>query len=282
MKKGTFFLLFLVFNSWIICSQSLKLITYNIRLNTEADGENAWPSRSDFLASQILFYEPDILGIQEALPEQVNDLDSLLKDYDHFGKARETDNKGEASSIFYLKSRFTLFEESTFWLSETPDVVSRGWDAACNRVCTYGLLYDKSNKNFLWVFNTHLDHMGEKARTNGLKLILNQISGINPNKYPVVFMGDLNSTPDSDRIKNLMNYMDDCRSVCITKPFGPPSTFNSFDFCKNPESYIDYIFISKNSNYQVRKFAVLTDSKDLKYPSDHFPVFAELHYVQEK
>lgn len=282
MKNRIYIFFFLVFYSDFISSQSLKLMTYNIRLNTDADGENSWPKRTDFLTSQILFYEPDILGIQEALPEQVSDLDSLLMDYDHFGKARETDNKGEASSIFYRKEKFTLFDEGTFWLSETPDIVSRGWDAACNRVCTYGLFYDKINKNFLWVFNTHLDHMGEQARSNGLRLIINKISDINPNKYPVVFMGDLNSTPDSERIRDLMNYMDDCRSLCITKPFGPSATFNGFDFCKKPESFIDYIFISKNSNYQVRKFGVLTDSKDLKYPSDHYPVLAELKYVQNK
>ncbi len=279
MKKWTFFL-FLVLYSVIISSQSLKLMTFNIRLNTKSDGENAWPKRSDYLTSQILFYEPDIIGIQEALPEQVNDLDLMLSGYKHFGAAREGYNKGEASSIFYNESRLALFDQGTFWLSETPDTVSKGWDAACHRVCSYGLFYDKIFKKFVWVFNTHLDHIGEIARSKGLELIIKRISGLNTNNYPVVLMGDFNSAPETDRIKRLKNIMFDCKELSISKPFGPDATFNGFKFCEEPRDRIDYIFLSENSKYIVTKYAVLTDNLNLKYSSDHFPVYVELKYVE--
>jgi endonuclease/exonuclease/phosphatase family metal-dependent hydrolase len=280
MKYGISLFVFIIFYSSIISGQSLKLMTYNIRLNTSSDGINAWPNRKDFVSSQIIFYRPDIFGIQEAMPEQVKDLDSLLSDYNHFGKAREGLNKGEASSIFFLKERFNVFSEGTFWLSETPDTISKGWDAACHRVCSYGLFFDKINKNFIWVFNTHLDHMGELARTNGLNLILSKINELNTNKYPVAFMGDLNSGPDTDRIKSLKSKMYDCRDITFSKPFGPYGTFNGFNFCAKSEELIDYIFLSDKIQYKVKKYAVLTDNFDLKYPSDHFPVYVELEYAK--
>lgn len=280
MKNWIFIFFLLVVYSELISGQSLKLMTYNIRLNTSSDGVNAWPNRKDFVSSQILFYNPDIFGIQEAMPEQVSDLTTSLKNYNHFGMAREGINKGEASSIFYLKERFTVFKEGTFWLSETPDTISKGWDAACHRVCSYGLFFDKINDNFIWVFNTHLDHMGELARTNGLNLILSKINKLNTNNYPVVFMGDLNSNPDSERIKELKSKMYDCRDISVSKPFGPYGTFNGFNFCSKPEELIDYIFLSDKIYYKVIKYAVLTDNIEMQYPSDHFPVYVELEYAK--
>ncbi len=257
-------------------AQSLKLMTYNIRLDIESDGENKWSNRKEFLTSQIHFYEPDIFGIQEAKPNQVIDIASALSDYNFIGIGRDGVNQGESSNIYYKKDRFKLVQNSTFWLSETPDVISKGWDAAFNRVCTYALFKDLKTKTTFWVFNTHLDHMGELAKTKGIQLILSKIASLNTKKYPVIFIGDFNSKPKEERIISLKKEMLDTREISQEKPFGPSGTFNGFKQNEPVTECIDYIFISKNSNFKVKKYAVLSDSKDLKYPSDHLPVYIEL------
>jgi endonuclease/exonuclease/phosphatase family metal-dependent hydrolase len=259
-----------------IQAQSLKVMTYNIRLDVASDGENAWPFRKDFFASQINFYEPDVLGVQEAMPHQVVDLEKLLSQYSQVGIGREGAGKGESSNIFYKKNKFKVIKTNTFWLSETPEEISKGWDAACHRVCTYGLFQELTTNRLFWVFNTHLDHIGEQARTKGLELILSKINQLNTKKYPVILMGDFNSEPQEARIIALKEVMDDTRQVSIEKPFGPSGTFNNFEFDKPVKELIDYVFISKKSNLKVKKYAILSDSKNLKYPSDHLPVYVEI------
>lgn len=256
--------------------QNLKMMTYNIRLDVASDGENAWPNRKDFFASQVQFYSPDIFGVQEAMPNQVAEIALALPEYNKFGVGRENEGKGEACTIYYKKDRFHLQESGTFWLSETPNIVSRGWDAACNRVCTYGLFKDKNSKTTFWVFNVHLDHMGNEARVKGVQLILSKMKEINTRKYPVFLMGDLNSEPDTPQIAEIKKEMDDTRDVSKEKPFGPSGTFNGFKHSEPVTLLIDYIFVSKNSGLKIKKHAVLSDSKDLKYPSDHLPVLIEV------
>ncbi len=257
-------------------SQTLKIMTYNIRLDVASDGENSWTYRKDFFAAQMKFYEPDIFGIQEALPNQVIDISNRLPAYSYIGTGRDGAGKGESSNIFFKKDRFTLKTQGTFWLSETPDSISRGWDAALNRVCTYGLFQDRKTKKSFWIFNTHLDHVGEVARTKGIQLILSKMASLNTKNYPVIFTGDFNSEPNTDRILALKKEMDDCRDVSEEIPFGPGGTFNSFKHNEPVTKLIDYIFISRDKKISVKKYAVLSDSNDLKYPSDHLPVYVEL------
>ncbi|TPG39300.1 endonuclease/exonuclease/phosphatase family protein [Flavobacterium pectinovorum] len=256
--------------------QNLKIMTYNIRLDVASDGENAWPNRKDYFTSQIQFYSPDIFGVQEATPNQVIDIASALPKYNKFGIGREEKGTGEACTIYYKKDRFQVQESNTFWLSETPDMVSRGWDAACNRVCTYALFKDLKTKKTFWVFNLHLDHMGEVARVKGVELVLSKIAAVNTKKYPVFLMGDFNSEPDTKQIIEIKKVMDDTKDVSIEKPFGPSGTFNDFEHNKPVTLLIDYIFMSKNSGLKIQKHAVLSDSKDLRYPSDHLPVLIEI------
>lgn len=259
-------------------AQTLKVMTYNIRLDGESDGENDWTHRKDFFNGQIQFYSPDIFGIQEAKPNQVLGIATALPQYNYVGIGRDGIGKGESSNIFYAKEKFKVMESNTFWLSATPDTVSMGWDAACNRVCTYALLKNKQSNTLIWVFNTHLDHIGEQARTKGLELILSRIEKINNNKYPVVLMGDFNSEPETNRIIALKNKMNDAKAISKEKPFGPYGTFNNFKYNEATTLLIDYIFLSKGNTITVQKYAVLSDAKDLKYPSDHFPVFVEINY----
>jgi len=277
MKYAKFtFSLFLITISLTSSAQTLKVITYNIRLDIASDGENSWPLRKEYFTAQLKFYEPDIFGIQEALPNQVTDISNKLPAYSFIGIGRDGIGKGESSNIFFKKDRINLKTQGTFWLSETPDTISKGWDAALNRVCTYGLFQDKKSKKFFWVFNTHLDHVGEVARTKSIQLILSKIAALNTGKYPVILTGDFNSEPDTDRIIMLKKEMIDCRDVSEEPPFGPSGTFNAFKHNEPVTRLIDYIFISKGKKLLVKKYAVLSDSKDLKYPSDHLPVFVEL------
>ncbi|WP_343613626.1 endonuclease/exonuclease/phosphatase family protein [Flavobacterium sp.] len=256
--------------------QTLKIMTYNIRLDVASDGENAWPNRKDYFTSQIQFYSPDIFGVQEATPNQVIDIASALTNYDKFGVGREEGGLGEACTIYYKKDRFKVLDSNTFWLSETPNVVSRGWDAACNRVCTYGLFKDLKTKKTFYVFNLHLDHMGEVARVKGVELVLSKIAALNTKNYPAFLMGDFNSEPETAQIVAIKKVMDDTKDVSKEKPFGPSGTFNDFKHNEPVTLLLDYIFISKNSGLKIQKHAVLSDSKDLKYPSDHLPVLIEI------
>jgi endonuclease/exonuclease/phosphatase family metal-dependent hydrolase len=275
MKNIRYCLLLLLF---IVCSaqaQDLSVMTYNIRLDVASDADNDWNHRKAFLTDQLAYYAPDICGIQEALPHQVVDIQLALPEYKHIGIGREGENQGEASSIFYQSKQYAVQNETTFWLSPTPDVLSKGWDAACLRVCTFGLFTQlKTGKQF-WVFNTHLDHMGEEARTNSLELILAKIKAVNTQNYPVILMGDFNSTPNHLRIQNLKNSLNDARDFSETKPFGPAGTFNGFAHNKPVTNLIDYVFVSK-SGIDVKKYAVLSDAINNRYPSDHLPVFVHL------
>lgn len=266
----------ITFSLFLGNAQSLKLMTYNIRLDVESDGENNWSHRKEYLTSQIQFYEPDIFGVQEAKPNQVIDIASTLPTYNYVGIGRDGIGQGESSNIYYKKDRFKIVQNSTFWLSETPDKISKGWDAAFNRVCTYALFEDLKTKTSFWVFNTHLDHMGELARTNGIELILSKIAALNTKKYPVIFMGDFNSKPSDNRIVSLKKQMLDTREISEQKPFGPSGTFNGFKQNEPVTELIDYIFISKNNHFKVKKYGILSDSKDLKYPSDHLPIYVEI------
>ena len=255
--------------------QSLSVMTYNIRLDVASDGKNAWTNRNHFLSSQVQFHGPDIMGVQEALPNQMNDLNNILIGYKDIGLGRDGENKGEHSSIFYNSKKIKVEKEGTFWLSETPDKISKGWDAAYPRICTYGLFTLLESNQKIWVFNTHLDHVGGEARLKGMELIQKKINTLNTDHFPVIVMGDFNVEPSSELITNLKKKMNDSKDIAkIT--FGSNGTFNGFKFDELVTRRIDYIMVSKTSTIEVEKYGVLSSLIDLKYPSDHFPVMIEL------
>ena len=261
-------------------AQSLSAMTYNIRYATSNDGDNQWEKRKDFLTDQIRFYSPDIFGIQEGLQHQVDFIDKQLATYDFIGVGRDDgEKKGEYCAIFYNREKLDLLGQSTFWLSISPEKVSVGWDAAMERICTYGFFMEKETGAMFWVFNTHFDHIGEIARQKSSELIVQKIKEINKDNLPVILMGDFNLNEQSKAIKYLSSSLDDSRNTSLNRPFGPFGTFTGFKFHEPVKDRIDYIFCSKE-NIQVEKYAVLTDSKDGKYPSDHFPVFVEVKFVK--
>ncbi|HRH42045.1 MAG TPA: endonuclease/exonuclease/phosphatase family protein, partial [Pyrinomonadaceae bacterium] len=267
MKKITFYLILSLLFVHFLNAQSLKVMTYNIRLDLASDKDNDWNHRKDFFSSQIQFYEPDIFGVQEALPNQINDLTTLLPKYNHIGIGRDGVGKGEASAIFYDKTRFKVTNEQTFWLSETPDKVSKGWDASYIRICTYALFKDNQTKKSFWFFNTHLDNDGVKARTKGVEMILAKMKEVNKKNYPVIFTGDFNSEPGSELLINLRKVMTDSREASEIKPFGPTGSFNGFKYNEPVTRLIDYIFVDNSKRFRVKKYAVLSESINLRFAS---------------
>ncbi len=258
--------------------QEITLMSYNIRYDNSNDGENIWKNRKETLVNQIQFHEPDVMGTQEGLEHQIRFLDEQLKSYTYVGIARadvKENGKGEYSAIFYNTKKFTELENGTFWLSETPEKPSRGWDASLNRICTYILLKSKSTGETFWVFNTHFDHKGKLARENSAKLILGNINEINHQNFPAFLMGDFNLKPEEMPIQHIRKEFYDSRDLTQEPPFGPVGTFNGFNINRPITNRIDYIFVS-DKNIQVKKYGVLANVKDLKYPSDHFPVIIKV------
>jgi len=266
-------LFILLFTLHLLPAQEISLMSYNIRLATESDGDNAWSKRKEFLTSQVLFYAPDVMGVQEALPEQMDYLDKNLTGYKHLGVGREGENKGEFSAIFYNAEKLQVLESDTFWLSTTSEKISTGWDAALPRICTYALFQDKETETRFWVFNTHFDHVGVEARKYSAQLILDKIKALNSLNYPVFVTGDFNLEPDSEPIAILENELNDTAKTSLSGSFGPEGTFNGFHFDEPVTRRIDYIFTAKTSPVKVLKHATLSDSKNLHYASDHLPVY---------
>jgi endonuclease/exonuclease/phosphatase family metal-dependent hydrolase len=275
--------LFLFLTAIVVVSasaQPLNVMTFNIRLNTSSDGENAWPFRKNKAASQILFHDVHILGVQEALHDQMMDLKEWLTDFSYVGVGRD-DGKtaGEYSAIFYDSTRLKLLKTQTFWLSEQPNVPgSKSWDAAITRIVTWAEFKDRKTKKKFFVFNTHFDHIGKTARAESAKIILQKVKEI-AGKHPVIVTGDFNSTPSDDPYKiitdsNNPDRLTDSKTICLTPHYGPTGTFNAFKDKEISDEPIDYIFVK--SKIRVLRHGTISESWQGRFSSDHFPVFATL------
>lgn len=258
-------------------AQNLKVMTYNIRLSLESDKENSWDNRKAEAIQLIDYYHPDFFGVQEAVPQQMVDIKSGLRNYDFVGVGRDDGaNKGEYSAIFYDAEKLKVLESGTFWLSETPQKPSKGWDAAYNRICTYALFKMKKDGRKFWAFNVHLDHVGIVARENSVQLILKMIKSFNTKKFPVVLTGDFNLTEDTKPIKILSENLYDAYYHSKKTHYGPKGTFQAFDISKPAKERIDYIFLQK---FLCENIRTINDRREnLLYPSDHFPVIAEIRF----
>lgn len=275
MKKITLLLSFFSF-SILLIGQSATFMSYNIRMDTPNDSLNAWPHRKAFLLNQIQFYQPDVIGTQEGFLHQLAYLNNGLTSHTYVGVARDDGKtKGEYTAIFYNKDRFDLLKEGTFWLSSTPDTVGLGWDAVCNRTCTYILIKQKDTGQRYWVFNTHFDHVGKVARAEASKLILEKIKTYASDNEPIILLGDFNVEPTDPVYDLLTSQLSDSWAVSQQTPFGNEGTFNGFKFNQPLTRRIDYIFVN-HQQVTVEKYATLSDSKNCRYPSDHLPVFVKI------
>ena len=254
----------------------LTVLSYNIRYDNPNDGENQWKYRKERIASYIKEISPDIIGMQEVLKSQLVFLDASLTEFSFVGVGREDGKtKGEYSPILYNSNRLALLQTDTFWLSETPTVISVGWDAALERVCTYAQFEHKKTGKKFWVFNTHFDHIGELARIQSAKLIHEKIKMLNLNNFPIIITGDFNLTPNTTPIKILQNaYIDVMQKTSTdTKNYG---TFTGFNKLSTGEDRIDYIFQKGFKMLEATHVWLKTTSGG--WASDHHPVEATFSF----
>jgi len=257
-----------------MCSQVNSVMTYNIKYDNPRDSVNNWDNRKDEVVLLMKHYRPQIFGVQEALLHQLIDLDEGLSNYSRIGVGRDDGKeKGEFSAIYYNSELLSVMSQSTFWLSDTSDEVSMGWDASYKRVCSYGLFKNKLSKQEFLVFNVHYDHKGELAREKSSELILERIKKINKNNYPVILMGDFNAQVEDVPIKTITKAFDDGSKLARNGIYGPVGTFTGFEIDIIPEKRIDFIFVK---GFKVDKYSHIDDRKmDNNYLSDHLPVFIE-------
>jgi endonuclease/exonuclease/phosphatase family metal-dependent hydrolase len=252
----------------------LRVATYNLRYNNPDDGADAWPNRKEMVKNLVRYHDFDVFGTQEGLRGQLTGL-AELPGYAFVGRGRDDGKEaGEHSAIFYKKARLQLLQTGDFWLSQTPDRPGKGWDATCcNRICTWAKFKDLQSGQEFFFFSAHFDHEGVEARRQSGLLMVKKIKEI-AQSAPVICVGDLNSTPDTEQVKTLQAQFGDAYLLTQTPAYGPVGTFNGFELNAPLNDRIDYIFVSRGST--VRSYAVLTDSLRGHYPSDHFPVLAEV------
>lgn len=253
--------------------ESFNVATWNLRYVNEKDSlnGNGWGKRLPYVAQMVLYYDFDILGTQEHDSEPTFELSAMLPEYEYVNL-----NLPEVHPIFYRKDKFTLLDKGQFWYSDSSDVVGKGWDAYLIRFCTWAKF--KYDNHEFFVFNAHFDHKGKLARENSARLTMEKVSEISGGA-PSIFLGDLNSLPDSDPLGILREWkgFSDARDRAKIV-YAPNGSYNHF----NPKHYntkqIDYIFVA--DSILVQRYGVLNDSywdgDSWRYPSDHLPVVIQM------
>jgi endonuclease/exonuclease/phosphatase family metal-dependent hydrolase len=255
----------------------LKFISFNIRLGSDwskgQDGEYCWDNRKATVVRMIRQENPDAIGLQEVLPNQLAYLDSALPDYQRYGIGREDGkSRGEHMAIFLKKDRLELVKCGTYWLSQTPDSVSMGWDAGCHRTVTMVVLKDKTTQRQMLYMNTHLDHMGRVARAESTKLLARLANQWATADMPILIGGDMNTT-DNDTIFNSFHSikLENCRILAPVTDTA--NTYNAFG--KGAPCRIDHFF---QRGLTLRSFRTLNSDYGIPYISDHYPVELIFHY----
>ncbi|MBL7838581.1 MAG: endonuclease/exonuclease/phosphatase family protein [Cyclobacteriaceae bacterium] len=275
-----------------LAAQTVKVMTYNLRLDTPDDGVNQWPKRTNKVVALITKYNPDIIGVQEALHHQLQDLLRMLPDYSYCGVGRDDGKeKGEYSAILFRNSRFGLLDTKTLWLSETMDIPgSKSWDAAITRVFTTARFFDRETKKEFVMVNTHFDHIGKVARASSAKIIKTYLAGLetaaNTNnttdkiEIPMIVSGDFNSEPTEEPYLNMVEQQGPLVLYDSRPASSTAGTFCGFKVGAMPCKTIDFVFHTKQ--WVARNYQVITDNDGTYYPSDHLPVLVDFDLALEK
>ena len=248
--------------------QEISIISFNIRYDNENDGVNKWENRKEACINMLQQQKPSVFGLQEVLQDQLAYLNQNLTQYEYVGVGREDGaNSGEHCPVFYLKDQFELIEENTFWLSDTPEVPSIGWDAALERIVTWVQLQDKMTKKSVFIFNTHFDHIGVNARVNSSLLLVQKIKEIASENSAVFITGDFNALsnnplfiPISEEFLNAKEQASETDNINSFNSWGMGLAVN-----------IDFIFYR---NAEAISYTTIDENYGVPYISDHFPIMA--------
>ncbi|MBK8376282.1 endonuclease/exonuclease/phosphatase family protein [Sphingorhabdus sp.] len=265
-----------------VCEPAMLVMTYNIRLDTPVDGDNGWVHRKSFLTRQIITMRPQILGMQEVLPNQRADLEAALKGYDFVGAGRDDGkNTGEASPLAIERRAFKISSSGTFWLSPTPSVPSLGWDAAYKRVASWAHIIRRSDGAKLLAINTHWDHLGQLARKESGRQILEWIENNRSKNEHLILLGDFNADETEESVVQLSRAKDpqialvNSRREASNSSDRPMASFNAFNTIPVTGKLIDHIFV--NAGVHIQAHAVVAQHENGRVASDHFPVVALLN-----
>lgn len=250
-------------------------MTFNIRYDNPHDGIYGWDQRKELVFSLLKLESPDIIGFQEALENQVNELADSLPHYAWVGVGRDDGKKaGEFAPLFFRRDRFTLLDSGYFWLSDTPELPgSISWGAACTRIVTWIRILENASGSNLFAFNTHFDHVSEQARVNAATLLLSRIREI-AGDSAILLTGDFNCTPRDQAFGILSEQL---------MPTGPPDemipevfTFVGFPPAGTPGQVIDFIFFSPSTRINSTGYTIIHFNRNGRYPSDHLPVESDM------
>lgn len=261
-------------------SETLKVMTLNLRYDNPRDSINAWPNRADFVCDFLNSEKPDLLGMQEVLVNQYDYLDSVLVGYSSIGVGRSDGAKGgEMNPVFFRNDRFELIRTRTFWLSETPEIAgSQSWGAGLPRIVTWAELSDKNTHQHFYFFNTHFAHDSDSARIMSSKLLLEKVDSISAS-FPFVITGDFNMLISSRGYEILTGpfesvpLLNDTYAVSHKRPVGPAYTFNGFSDSTSA-GRIDYIFV--RNGMEVLEHRTFIKKLHGVFISDHWPVMARI------
>jgi endonuclease/exonuclease/phosphatase family metal-dependent hydrolase len=258
----------------------LSVMSFNIRYGTANDGENSWPNRRELLFDVMRDANADLVGLQEALDGQIQELLAALPHYASVGVGRDDGRRrGEFAAIFYRRDRFTVSAAGTFWFSDTPNVIaSKSWGNTITRICTWARLVDRDGRAF-WLYNVHLDHQSQPSRERSAALLLERIAARPQREEPVIVTGDFNAGEDNAAITLLTRARGGSPPFLDTFRLRHPNekvvgTFNSFKVGAIDADKIDYILVQPGT--EVLDAAIVRTSRGGRYPSDHFPVTARV------
>ena len=269
-----------------------RVMTFNIRYGSADDKENAWPLRRDLVFNIISEYQPQLIGLQEALEFQLDEITEQLPEYDYLGVGRDDGKKeGEFSAILYLKGRYKVIESGTVWLSDTPSVPgSTSWGNTLPRIVTWARFEDVRLNQQVYLFNTHFDHRSQPSREKSAQFLLDRVLSREDATIPAVVTGDFNAGESNPVIRYLVEDQPIAMSTgeSLTNPRPLKDTFRT----RNPEAVkvgtanrftgysvgpkIDYVFVS--GQLSIKGAMIIRDNDQGRYPSDHFPVIADLSF----
>ncbi len=254
----------------------IRVATYNVRGPNDR-APNSWRDRLPRMVKTIRDNRFELIGTQETLSGPIKDLAGSLG-FSYFGVGRDRHKGDEHNAVFYDPERFEMLSQETFWLSEEPQKPgSSGWDSACPRICTWGLLLDRRTGKRFVIANTHLDNRSAMARIQGVNVILTRLAPM-IDKYPFILTGDFNSTADDMPARRVLGVLRNARDVSETDHYGAgDETFHDFHENRKERSHrkpIDFIFV--NSRVRVLSHGAINDFRNGLASSDHFPVTAEI------